>query len=278
MIDFHVHPWTREFMEKNEAIRFAINFFKLERDNLPKSLDDLITDMDQAGVSKSVILGQDVRSVSKEQFKNYTLDNAELKKSTDKHPDRLIPFGSVDPRKDDALRRLDAMARDYGFRGLKIHCDASEIYPNDRLLYPIYEKCVEHGLIVLHHTGTTGLGYCKIKFGRPLDIDEVAQDFPQLKIVCAHFGWPWMEECFAVATRNPNVYIDISGWLAKYFPPLLITYMNGPLRDKTLFGTDYPMIRTPLWMKQFQEYCAPKLKQGVAEKILGGNAAGLLGM
>ncbi len=220
-IDVHVHPWTLDFMEKNEAIRFAIEFFRIDRENLPKSIDDLVSDMDEARVAKSVILGQDLRSVEKSQFKNYTLQNEELKKIQDAHPERFICFGAVDPRKEDALTKLKVMAKDYGFRGLKLHCDALDILPNDPKLYPIYEKCAEYGLIVLHHTGTTGLGYCKIKFGRPVDIDEVAQDFPDLKIICAHFGWPWMEECFAVATRNPNVYVDISGWLARYFPPLL---------------------------------------------------------
>ncbi|HKW05667.1 MAG TPA: amidohydrolase family protein [Nitrososphaerales archaeon] len=275
-IDFHVHPWTRDFMEKNECIKFAINFFKIPRERLPATVDDLVSDMDQAGVKKCVILGQDMRSVRKREFKNYTLPNEELKKLVDKNPDRFIAFGAVDARKDDAKRKLRIMARDYGFKGIKFHCDASALYPNDKILYPIYEKCEEYGLVTLHHTGTTGLGYCKIKFGRPLDLDDVAQDFPDLKIVCAHFGWPWMEECFAVATRNPNVYVDISGWLARYFPPLLITYMNGLLKEKMLFGTDYPMIRTPLWMKEFEEFCLPKLKEGVAKKVLGENARKLL--
>jgi len=275
-IDIHVHPWTREFMERNECIRYAVEFFKIPPERIPNSIEDLVADMDEAGVETSVILGQDVRSSSKSEFKNYTLPNEELKKIVDKHPDRFIAFGSVDPRKDHALAKLKTMALDYGFKGLKIHCDASEIYPNDPELYPIYEKCVEYGLVVLHHTGTTGLGYCKIKYGRPLDLDDVAQDFPDLKLICAHFGWPWAEECFAVATRNRNVYVDISGWLARYFPPLLVTYMNGLLKEKMLFGTDYPMIRTPAWMKDYDEFCRPKLKIGVSEKILYENARSLL--
>ncbi|MDA4112063.1 MAG: amidohydrolase family protein, partial [Thaumarchaeota archaeon] len=86
----------------------------------------------------------------------------------------------------------------------------------------------------------------------------------------------WMEECFAIATRNRNVFVDISGWLARYFPPLLITYMNGQLKEKVLFGTDYPMIRTPKWMDDFDIYCRPKLKEGVAKKILSDNARRLL--
>ncbi len=275
-IDIHVHPWTREFMEKNECIKHAIEFFKIPPDRLPGSLDDLLSDMDEAGVGTSVILGQDVRGSSKPQFKNYTLTNEELKKMMERAPSRFVAFGSIDPRNEDELSKLKVMAKDYGIKGLKIHGDASEIYPNDDLLYPIYEKCVEYGLAVLHHTGTTGLGYCKIKYGRPLDLDDVAQDFPELKIICAHFGWPWMEECFAVATRNRNVYVDISGWLARYFPPLLITYMNGLLKEKTLFGTDYPMIRTTAWMEDFDKYTRPQLKAGVAEMVLWQNAQRLL--
>jgi predicted TIM-barrel fold metal-dependent hydrolase len=265
-------------MEKNEAIKFAINFFHIPREKLPQKIEDLVSDMDESGVDKGVILGQDLRSVERNEFRNYTLPNEFLKKIADRYPDRFVPFGAVDPRKDDAIQKLKTLAVDYGFKGIKLHCDALGLYPNDRLLDPIYQKCVEYGLIVLHHTGTTGLGYCKIKFGHPQDLDDVAQDYPELKIICAHFGWPWMEECFAVATRNPNVYVDISGWLAKYFPPLLITYMNGLLKDKMLFGTDYPMIRTPLWMRDFDEFCRPRLKEGVAEKVLGLNAKRLLGL
>jgi uncharacterized protein len=263
-------------MLRNECVKFAINFFRIPPEKLPATIDDLISDMDSSGVTKSVILGQDVRSVRKKEFKNYTLPNEELKKLVDRYPDRFIAFGAVDPRRDDALRKLKTMARDYGFKGIKFHCDAIGMYPNEKKLYPVYEKCEEYGLVALHHTGTTGLGYCKIKFGRPIDLDDVAQDFPDLKIVCAHFGWPWIEECFAVATRNPNVYVDISGWLARYFPPLLITYMNGLLKEKMLFGTDYPMIRTPLWIKEFDEFCRPKLKDGVADRVLAENAKKLL--
>lgn len=278
IIDIHVHPWTIDFMEKNECIKFAINFFHISRERLPNKVEDLVSDMDESGVDKSVILGQDMRSVEKEEFLNYTIPNKSLAELVERFPSRFIGFGAIDPRKDDALQKLRELLVDYGFKGIKMHCDALGLYPNDKILYPIYEKCVEYNLVVLHHTGTTGLGYCKIKFGHPVDLDDVAQDFPELKIICAHFGWPWMEECFAVATRNPNVYIDISGWLARYFPPLLITYMNGLLKDKMLFGTDYPMIRTPQWMKEFNEYCRPKLKEGVAEKILGLNAKRLLSL
>ncbi|MHB1908626.1 MAG: amidohydrolase family protein [Nitrososphaerales archaeon] len=277
VIDVHVHPWTLDFMKKNKCIEFAIDFFHIDPNTLPKKIEDLIQDMDSAGVDKSVILGQDVRSVERTEFQNYTLANEALKELVDQYPNRFVAFGAVDPRKEDAIQKLETMV-DYGFKGIKIHCDALGIYPNDQVLYPIYQKCVENDLTVLHHTGTTGLGYCKIKFGRPLDLDDVAQDFPELKIIAAHFGWPWMEECFAVSTRNPNVYVDISGWLARYFPPLLITYMNGLLKDKMLFGTDYPMIRTPRWMEEFNEFCKPKLKQSVAERVLGLNAKKLLGM
>jgi uncharacterized protein len=265
-------------MEKNKCIEFAIDFFRISRDILPKKIEDIVEDMDKASVGKSVILGQDVRSVQKPEFANYTIRNEFLKELVDEYPDRFIAFGSVDPRMDDALANLKTLALDYGFKGIKLHCDALGLNPNDQKLYPVYEKCQEYGLVILHHTGTTGLGYCKIRYGHPLDLDDIAQDFPDLKLICAHFGWPWMEECFAVATRNPNVYVDISGWLARYFPPLLLTYMNGLLKDKILFGTDYPMIRTPLWMKEFEEHCKPKLKPGIAEKVLYGNATRLLGV
>ena len=92
----------------------------------------------------------------------------------------------------------------------------------------------------------------------------------------AHFGWPWTDVSIAIALRNPNVFIDVSGWKPRYIPASLLPYLNGILSDRFLFGTDYPMLRQKEWMADFNTSLSPKLKHGVTEKLLFRNAERLL--
>jgi hypothetical protein len=143
-------------------------------------------------------------------------------------------------------------------------------------MFPIYEFCQDARVPVLFHTGTTALGDCEIKYSKPELLDEVCQAFPDLKVVMAHFGWPWPDVAIAIALRNPNVFIDVSGWKPRYIPQSIIPYLNGTLQDRFLFGTDYPMLRQKEWLDDFKASLAPKLKMGVAEKLLSSNAKRLL--
>ena len=277
-IDFHVHPWTATFMKRNPPIMKACRFFKLEVSALPTTTDQLIDEMDESGISEAVILGQDTHATRNPSFRSYTLKNSEVARIAQKSRDRLIPFAGVDPNAGAAaLKELRAAVKKYSMRGLKIHSSANAVYPNDRRrMFPIYEFCQERGLPILFHTGTTGLGDCEIGYSKPEFLDEVCQAFPDLKVVMAHFGWPWTEVALAVALRNPNVFIDVSGWKPKHLPQVLLPYMNGVLQDRFLFGTDYPMIRHAAWKDDFEVNFKPRLKAGVADKLLGGNAKRLL--
>jgi len=276
--DFHVHPWTREFMKKNGPIVKACRFFKLDMAKLPGSTDQLIEEMDEAGVKRSVILGQDTHATPNPNFKQFTIRNDDLASLAARSRGRLVPFAGVDPNAGkEALRELKRAVKSLGMRGLKIHSSANSVYPNDRkLMFPIYEYCQEREVPILFHTGTTGLGDCEVKFSKPEYLDEVCQAFPDLKVIMAHFGWPWSDVTMAVALRNPGVSIDVSGWKPKYLPPSILPYLNGILQDRFLFGTDYPMLRQKQWMDDFDVSLKPKLKPGVAEKLLSGNAKRLL--
>jgi predicted TIM-barrel fold metal-dependent hydrolase len=124
--------------------------------------------------------------------------------------------------------------------------------PNNPRFYPIYSECVKFGIPITFHTGSTywgaglkGGGRVKLRFSDPMLLDDVATDFPELKIIMAHPGWPWQDEQLAVAMHKENVYIDLSGWSPKYFQPLLVTYMTKMIPHKFLFGTDYPMLSPP---------------------------------
>lgn len=280
MIDIHMHPWTRDFVIRNKPIVDACSFFRIKEEELPKSIQQLIDEMDKVGVEKGVILGQDFTNPSNKDFANYRLTNSWLKEISENYDKKLIPFAGVDPNSTDkAKKELKKCFKEYGFRGLKIHSSVHAVYPNDKKkMYPLYEICQEYSSCVLFHTGTTGLGGCKIIYSKPEYLDEVCQDFPDLKIVMAHFGWPWSDVAIAIALRNKNAYIDISGWLPRYIPENVISYMNSILSDKFLFGTDYPMIRHERWLTDFNDSISKKLKDDVKEKLLYLNAKKLLSL
>ena len=275
--DFHVHPWTRSFMKRNPPIMKACSFFRLDLARLPSSVDAVLSGMDEAVVKRAVILGQDTHATPNAAFRNYTIKNDDLARIASRSGDRLVPFAGVDPNAGtEALKELKRAARQLGVRGLKVHSSANSVYLNDERMFPFYEFCQEKGLPILFHTGTTGLGDCEVRYSKPELMDEVCQRFPELKVVMAHFGWPWTDVTLAVALRNPNVFVDVSGWRPRYIPQNLLPYLNGILSDRFLFGTDYPMLKQKEWMDDFDESLRPRLKQDVAERLLFRNADRLL--
>jgi len=153
--------------------------------------------------------------------------------------------------------------------------------PSDRTFYPLYQTLAELALPVVFHTGQTGIGAGTrggfgIKLGyNPILLDVVAADFPELTIIMAHPSVPWQDEAIAVATHKANVYIDLSGWSPKYFPPQLVRQANSLLQDKVLFGSDYPLITPERWLADFANL---DLKDQVRPKILKDNAVRVLGL
>jgi uncharacterized protein len=167
-------------------------------------------------------------------------------------------------------------------RGFKFHPNVQGFFPNDRMAYPLYEVIEEAGLPALFHTGQSGVGTglpggggIRLKYSNPIHVDDVAVDFPSLKIVLAHPSFPWQDEAIAVAVHKPQVYIDLSGWSPKYFPPQLVQYANTQLKRKMLFGSDYPLIAPDRWIKDFRE---AGFKPEVHELILKDNAIAVLGL
>jgi len=132
------------------------------------------------------------------------------------------------------------------------------------------------------HTGTTGLGAgmpgggrLKLGLSRPIHLDAVAADFPDLQIVMAHPAWPWQDEQIAVALHKPNTWIDLSGWSPRRFAPDLVRNIKGQLQDRALFGTDYPFLTHEQWLGAWDGLEVPA---AVTEKVLLGNARRLLGL
>jgi predicted TIM-barrel fold metal-dependent hydrolase len=209
--------------------------------------------------------------------------NEEVAELAAEHADVLIPFASIDPARGAAgVRAARRLISDHGVRGFKFHPNTQAFFPNDRSAYPLYEVIAEHGLVALFHTGQTGVGAgtragggIRLKYSNPLHVDDVAVDFPDMPIILAHPSFPWQDEALSVATHKPQVHIDLSGWSPKYFPPQLVQYANTLLKDKVLFGSDFPVITPERWRKDFDGIA---IKDEVRPKILKENAARLFGL
>ena len=198
------------------------------------------------------------------------------------HNDVLIPFGSVDPRKPaEAVDRIRDLATNYGVRGMKFHPSLQGFDPSHSDYYPIYEVCAEHGLVALFHTGQTGIGAglpggrgIKLRYSDPMLLDDVAADFPELTMILAHPSVPWADASISIATHKANVFIDLSGWSPKYFPPQLTRAIGSMLKEKALFGSDFPLITPERWISDFEkldvrEEAVPLIMKENALRVLG---------
>ncbi len=211
------------------------------------------------------------------------LSSAEVADAAAAHPDVLIPFGSVDPATGDAaVRQARRLVEQHGVRGFKLHPSLQGFQPNDRAFYPLYEAFSELGVPVVFHSGQTGIGAglpggrgIKLRYSHPLLIDDVAADFPELTIVLAHAGMPWHDSAVSIALHKANVFIDLSGWLPRYLPAPLVRSINTVIRQKVLFGTDFPLLTPDRWLADFD---ALEVKPEVRPLVLKENAIRMLGL
>jgi predicted TIM-barrel fold metal-dependent hydrolase len=208
--------------------------------------------------------------------------NDEILRLAAQHADVLIPFASVDPHRADAAAEARRLIAEHDVRGFKFHPSLQAFFPDDRLAYPLYEVIAEHRLPAVFHTGQTAVGSglrggggVLIKYSNPIHLDEVAADFPDMQVIMAHPSVPWQDEALSVALHKPNVWIDLSGWSPKYFPPQLVRYANTLLREKVLFGTDFPALTPERWLRDFGTL---EIKPEVRPLILKENARRLLGL
>ncbi len=212
------------------------------------------------------------------------ISNDEVIAQAEANPDVLIPFASIDPHKGKlGVREARRLIEEHpSLRGFKFHPNIQAFWPNDREYYPLYEAIAEAGKVALFHSGQTGIGAgmpggggVRLKYSNPMAVDDVAADFPELDIILAHPSFPWQEEALAVATHKPNVYIDLSGWSPRYFPEILVRYINTLLREKMLFGSDYPLITPDRWLADFERL---EIRDEVRPLVLKDNAMRLLGL
>lgn len=275
-IDAHIHPPAEFEWQVLEAVRDARKYVHAAAP--PKDIDEVYEKYKSLDIMAILMVIND-ESVSGIQFTG----NDYVARAVKKYSDVFRAFGSIDPHQGKkALNEIERI-KDLGLLGVKFQQAQQEFFVNDiEKCYPFWAKCQELGLKVLFHMGQTGIGMgapggrgIRQKYCRPLDVDDVACDFPELTIVCAHPAFPWQDELLMVAHHKGNIVVDLSGWSPKYFSPNLINYCNNFLKDKVMFGTDYPMIQPERWIADFEQ--AP-FKDEVRPKILLENARRIYGI
>ncbi|MGV9794572.1 4-hydroxyphenyl-beta-ketoacyl-CoA hydrolase [Gordonia sp. NPDC003422] len=279
-IDFHTHVEIDGCGHRSmddELMAASEKYFRSGEERTPtiESIADHYRERNMAAVVFTV----DAASAS-----GHTPNNVEeIAERAAEFNDVLIPFGSVEPWQGKAaVRRVHRLVEEFGVKGFKFHPSMQGFEPNDRRFYPIYAAIEEAGVPALFHTGQTGIGAglpgghgIKLRYSDPMLLDDVAADFPFLTIVMAHPAVPWVDAQISIATHKANAYLDLSGWSPKYFPPQLVKAANTMLREKVLFGSDFPVIQVDRWRKDF---AALDIKPEVAPLIFRENALRVLGI
>jgi uncharacterized protein len=280
-IDVHVHieaDGHGHFSLDQELMDASAAYFKSSGDRTPTL--DRIAEMYRALNMAAVVFTVDASTATG----HPALSSEDIADAAvAEYADVLIPFGSVDPlRGADAVAQARSLVRDHGARGFKFHPSLQAFAPNDPRFYPLWAEIESLGVPALFHSGQTGIGAglpggrgIKLRLSDPMLVDDVAADFPGLTVILAHPSVPWAASSISMATHKANVFIDLSGWSPKYFPPELVRAANSLLQDKVLFGTDFPLLTPERWLRDFD---ALEMKPAVRPKILKENAVRVLGL
>lgn len=268
VIDFHIHvgkienwhPWVIDYLSKTNPQLFQ-NFDEF---TTPHNMEDYLT---KEGVEYAVILAEDSPLTTGVVTNEFVYDFC-------KGRNKLIPFASINPSTTSNPEKvLDKCVNDMGFKGLKLYPPYQHFFPNDKRVYPLFERAVEFNIPIMFHTGSSIYKNSKLKYADPMHLDEVAADFPDLKIVMAHSGRGfWYDQAFFLSRIHKNLYMEISGLppkkLLEYFPEF---EKNA---DKIIFGSDWPGVKSI--KGNIDALCFLGLKETSIKKILYDNAKKIL--
>jgi predicted TIM-barrel fold metal-dependent hydrolase len=241
---------------------------------------EIIEDLDAAGIAQAVITGFDEQTTAGKAF----VENECVAALFERHPDRFIAFAGIDiMRGCEAVRKLEYWVKERGFHGLSLRPFMIGLPADDKHYYPFYEKCVELDIPLSIHASANWTTSRASDLGHPRHFDAVACDFPQLKLILSHAGYPWVLEACLLAWKHPNLYLELAAHRPKYFvvagagwEPLL-QYGQTTIQDKILYGTGAFLLgRRPAEL--LQEFEALSLRPQAREKWLWRNAAKLLNL
>jgi uncharacterized protein len=274
IIDGHVHivPWHLALPHIAETLkRTQPNFPELQK--LIDSPDAFVKKLDDEGIEKAALINY----VAPEVMGFPKSINEWIWKYTKDHRDRLIPVGGIHPfHVDQPKKEVETLLSKYELGAIKLHPVHSLFHPNDYeigggALRILYDQCERAGVPIIVHTGTSIFPKARNKFGDPMDLDDVAVDYPKLKIAIAHVGRPlWTESAQFLARRHKNVFLDLSGIppskLLEYVPQL------ERLADRSYFGSDWPGPMIPSMRQNADEVAALALPEAAKRAILYDNA------
>lgn len=268
-----------QYLEVFTKQRISPEQFAAYAATLERSDTKILGDLDAAGITRSLITGFDEKSTCGVRF----VSNDAVAALRDRHPDRFVAFAGVDIlRGDQALAELEYWVTERGFRGLSLRPFMIGAPATSPAYRPFYAKCVELGIPLSIHTSANWTRTRPSELGHPRHIDEVACQFPELKIIMSHGGYPWVLEACLITWKHPNVYLELGAHRPKYFTApgagweALMRFGQTTIAEKVLYGTGAFLINRP-----YQELCdevrALPLSQEILERWLWRNAAELLG-
>jgi len=246
-IDAVVNIWTREALAHRPEWRddFFVGKLGVDRETIEGiSLEEMIRRMDRAGIEKAFLVASKVGP--RGHRSTYHLPYELIASAVQQYPDRFYGLAGIDPTEGmSGVRQLEYAVRTLSFIGAHVYPHWFELPPDHAKYYPFYAKCVELGVPIQLQVGQSmvyAADYPRRSVGRPIALDAVACDFPELVIIGIHIGIPWTDEMIAMAWKHRNVYIGSDAHSPKYWPPAFVHFLNTYGQDKVIFGTDFPVL------------------------------------
>ncbi|MFP6705439.1 MAG: amidohydrolase family protein [Alphaproteobacteria bacterium] len=235
------------------------------------SIPRYLEKMDAAGIDRTLLVA--VRAGDLAVKGSFEIEYSRVAEVCVEHPERFSGLAGVDPFRGMAgIYQLQEAVEDLGFVGAHLYPHWFGLAPNDRRYYPYYAKCCELDIPIMMQVGHN-LIYSRERrlpsVGRPITLDEVAIDFPELKLIGIHIGVPWTDEMISMAWKHENIFIGVDAYAPKHWPPQIVHYLNSYGQDKVLFGTDWPVIDPERAMAEVNEM---DLRPGAKAKLLRDNA------
>jgi predicted TIM-barrel fold metal-dependent hydrolase len=235
------------------------------------SLEEMIARMDAAGIERAFLIAAKVGRLGIPAC--YHVDYRLVADAVQKHPDRFFGIAGLDPTEGmRGVRALERAVRDHGFIGAHFYPHWYELPPDHAKWYPFYAKCCELDVPVQLQVGQSMVydpSYPLRSVGRPITLDSVACDFPELRIIGIHVGIPWTDEMIAMAWKHPNVFIGSDAHSPRYWPQSFVHYIRSYGQDKVIFGTDFPVLDFARTMAEIE---ALELPEAPKRKFLRDNA------
>jgi uncharacterized protein len=278
-IDAVVNIWTPEVLAQRPRRE---NFYSGKMhvaEPIMRGLDheQMLRRMDEAGIEKAFLVAAKVGPAQHKA--SYHVPYSAVAEAVDRYPDRFLGLAGLDATEGmHGVRELEKAVREYGFIGAHYYPHWFELAPDHARWYPFYAKCVELDIPVQLQVGQSMVyepTHPLRSVGRPITLDSVACDFPELKIVGIHVGIPWTDEMIAMAWKHPNVYIGTDAHAPRYWPDSLVKYINSYGQDKVIFGTDFPILD---FKRARDEVEALGLKPVALQKLLRANAMRVYGL